>query len=540
MQHNQHIAELGPLLELFGIRHVVICPGSRNAPLIQLFTLSKFIHCHSIVDERSAGYIALGMARQLGEPVVVVTTSGTAVMNLAPAAAEAFHQEIPLILITADRPLEVIPQFNNQWLDQEAPFYSFSKGFYQLPVDLSQPEELESILSHVERLLGCCVAAPPGPVHINVPLAEPLYEPLPLPAPEKKKTVDETEYGEAVIQEPPLVPERCRILVLAGMGPPDRILMESLERLLRCRQAVVAAENIANLPGSGFCANPELLLAGANADEKRAMAPELVISFRGQVVSKRLKIFLDEVEGLEHQEVKGGIVPFLDHLAGQHRAGEGFSNDFLKSWLSAQARVLASAADRVNAMPFGNLSAMHRIMSAIPPGAVMHLGNSAAIRYAQLAPLRKELLYFSNRGTSGIDGCLSASVGAAMVSEGLHVLVAGDLSFVYDSNALWNKDFPGNLKVIVLNDGGGGIFRLLEGPDRMDFFEEFSVTHHPVSLELLSQSFGRSYRRAGTHGELEEELTGLFAPGSRVSVLEVDTAGSENSRIFKDFMDFNR
>ncbi len=508
--------------------------------MIQLFTSRESCRCHSIVDERSAGYMAMGMARQLREPVAVVTTSGTAVMNLAPAAAEAFHQAIPLILLTADRPLEMIPQFNNQWLDQEAPFYTCSKGYYQLPVEVSQPEDMEHMLSHVERLLGCATAAPPGPVHINVPLEEPLYEPLPLPAVERRGTPDDTEYGEAVIQEPGPVPEGCRILVLAGMGPPDPLLLESLERLVRCRQAVVVAENIANLPGRGFLANPELLLAGADADEKRAMAPELVISFRGQVVSKRLKIFLDAVEGLEHLEVREDIVPFIDQLAGQHRTGKSFSNDFLTSWQSTRARIMAAAADRVKTLPFGNLSAVHRIISAVPSGAVMHLGNSAAIRYAQLAPLREELLYYSNRGTSGIDGCLSASVGAAMVSEGLHVLVMGDLSFVYDSNALWNKDFPGNLKIIVLNDGGGGIFRLLDGPGRMGFFEEFSVTHHPVSLELLSQSFGRIYRRAGTYGELEEELASLFAPGSRVSVLEVDTAASENSRIFKDFLDFNR
>ena len=123
MQHNQHIAELGPLLTRCGVRHVVICPGSRNAPLTQLFTSGDPFYAYSIVDERSAGYVALGMSRQLGEPVGVVTTSGTAVLNLAPAVAEAYHQRIPLVVLTADRPLEEIPQFNNQWLDQEARFW---------------------------------------------------------------------------------------------------------------------------------------------------------------------------------------------------------------------------------------------------------------------------------------------------------------------------------------------------------------------------------------------------------------------------------
>ena len=121
-----------------------------------------------------------------------------------------------------------------------------------------------------------------------------------------------------------------------------------------------------------------------------------------------------------------------------------------------------------------------------------------------------------------------------MVSDLQHLLILGDLSFVYDSNALWNKSFPENLKIIVLNDGGGGIFRLLEGPDRMDFFEEFSVTHHPVSLELLSGAFGRRFSRAANMDELDRQLEALFAPFKGPSVLEVDTSASENSRIFKE------
>jgi len=173
-------------------------------------------------------------------------------------------------------------------------------------------------------------------------------------------------------------------------------------------------------------------------------------------------------------------------------------------------------------------------MEAAPPQTVMHLGNSATIRFSQLLQARPDLLYYSNRGISGIDGSLSSAVGAAMVSDQQHLLILGDLSFIYDSNALWNKNFPENLKIVVLNDGGGGIFRLLDGPGRMDFFEEFSVTHHPVSLELLSGAFGRRFARAASFEELDHHLLTLCIPGSGLSVLEVDTTTCENSRIFKD------
>jgi 2-succinyl-5-enolpyruvyl-6-hydroxy-3-cyclohexene-1-carboxylate synthase len=540
MQHNQHIAELGPLLTRCGIRHVVISPGSRNAPITQLFTSGDPFHTYSIVDERSAGYVALGMSRQLAEPVGVVTTSGTAVLNLAPAVAEAYHQQIPLVVLTADRPLEEIPRFNNQWLDQEAPYYSFSKGFYQLPLEVYHTEDLERMLVHVERLVSSAVTPPGGPVHLNVLLAEPLYSALPKPTLNVGGTGNHEDPGETDQSEPGPVPADSKILVLAGMGAHDDALLKSLVHLTERRHAVVVAENIANLPGEGFIAHPDLLLAGTSKQERETLVPDLVISFGGQVVSKRLKLFLQSPGGPDHVEITGDVVYFLDQLAGQNVAGGGFSNTYLDSWKITGERVLTLAREKLESLPFGNLSAIHRIFSKVPSGTVMHLGNSTTIRYSQIIQVRKDLLYYANRGISGIDGCVSSAVGAAMVSEKMHLLLVGDLSFVYDSNALWNKNFPDNLKIVVLNDGGGGIFRLLDGPDRMEFFEEYSVTHHPVSLELLSQAFGRAVQRAGGPEELEEKLDLLFASGTNLSVLEVDTSDSENSRIFKNFLDFNQ
>ncbi|MFH0758544.1 MAG: 2-succinyl-5-enolpyruvyl-6-hydroxy-3-cyclohexene-1-carboxylic-acid synthase [Bacteroidota bacterium] len=545
MQHNQHIAELGPRLHLLGIRQVVICPGSRNAPLTQLFTADKHYSCHSIVDERSAGFVALGMARELGEPVAVVTTSGTAVLNLAPALAEAFHQNIPLVALTADRPLEVIPRFNNQWLDQEAPYYTFSKGFLQLPGEVTQREEMEQMMVLVERLVCSASESPAGPVHINVTLAEPLYDKLPapmlekgMPVPGKRMAEVRQETDEAHFPEVTAGPDR-KLLVLAGMGSPNEPVREKLERLLHCRQAAVVAENIANLPGEGFCANPDLILAGTGEKEREKLRPDLVISFGGQVVSKRLKLFLQSRPDLKHTEITGDVLSFMERLTGQDPPGEGFRNRYQEAWDSAGSAVLARARKKMDALAFCNLSVTDRILSALPEDAVLHLGNSGAIRYSQLSPRRTAQHCYANRGTSGIDGCVSTAVGAAMVSGRMHVLLVGDLSFVYDSNAMWNRNFPENLRIVVINDGGGGIFRLLDGPDKMDFFEEFSVTHHPVSLEMLGQSFGRVVRRAAGFQELEQELADLLQPGSTGSVLEVDTSGSENSLIFKDYLDFN-
>jgi 2-succinyl-5-enolpyruvyl-6-hydroxy-3-cyclohexene-1-carboxylate synthase len=530
MHHLQHIAELGMVLEVLGARHVIITPGSRNAPLIQLFTSNKNFMCHSIVDERSAGYVALGMAKQLGEPVVLVTTSGTAVLNLSPALAEAFQQQLPLLVLTADRPREIISNFNNQVCDQRAPYFNFSKGFFEFPAEIREQEELEKGIRSVSLLFQEALAHPPGPVHINLPITEPLYEPLPdlrLSGDNAKKDV--YAYPSDFDSLADLDLDGKKVLILAGMGKKNIQLLQVLEQM----PVTVVAENISNMGSEQFVSLPELVLAGASDKEQAELAPDLVITFGKQVVSKRLKLFLQSLELmeiLELQEDAPGLTEIFRRLV---NSGEP-ADSYRPLWKEIEERESRRSEEYLKGADFGSPSALARILNAVPSQTILHLGNSATVRLSQLVRTRSDLEYYSNRGISGIDGSLSAAVGAAMVSESQHLLILGDLSFVYDSNALWNKDFPENLKIVVLNDGGGGIFRLLDGPGHMDFFEEFSVTHHPVSLELLSGAFGRMVARAASMEELDQHLPALWSPGHSISVLEVDITESDNSRIFKD------
>jgi len=301
----------------------------------------------------------------------------------------------------------------------------------------------------------------------------------------------------------------------------------------------VIAENIANIPGDDFISKPELLLAAVDKDGREALTPDLLITFGGQVVSKRLKLFLQGLPDLKHVEIDGDLVTSLELLEKLVSVEEspGFRNQFLENWKHGQERVRLHLKEKMQSLEYGNLWVINAILSAAPPESVIHLGNSSTIRYSQILPHREDLRYYSNRGTSGIDGCVSAAVGAAMVSEQLHILLVGDLSFVYDSNALWNRKFPDKLKIVVLNDQGGGIFRLLNGPSEMEFFEEFSVTHHPASPALLAQSFGRQAMHVGTQAELTAVIDTFFTAGSPLSMLDVGTAEQENSRIFKEFLD---
>ncbi len=533
MHHLQHIAELGPLLTGLGARHVILAPGSRNAPLIQLFTSDKSFSCHSVVDERAAAYVALGMARQLDEPVLVVSTSGTAVLNLGPAVAEAFQQELPLLVLTADRPREILKQFNNQVIDQRAPYFNFSKGFFEFPPQLREEQDLKSAMRMVEDLFQEALSYPAGPVHVNLPLLEPLYETLP-PSLLAGSGAGPDPYSRISEPASPPVPDLAgrKVLILAGMGTGNLPLQKELEQAVLHSQSVVVAENISNLNSDQFISMPELVLGCASEEERAALAPDLVVAFGKQLVSKQMKLFVQSLDNVELVELDGK--PEEQALFQKLAALKEPDNSYPGLWKEIEKRERKRAAAYLLEAPFGNLTAMARLLEAVPPSTVVHLGNSSSIRNSQLLPARSDLEYFSNRGTSGIDGSLSTAVGAAIVSDQQHLLMLGDLSFVYDSNGMWNKDFPENLKIVVINDGGGGIFRLLEGPDQMSFFEEYSVTHHPVSLELLSGAFGRNFGRATSYAELERQARALFAPGAGLSVLEVDTTASDNSRIFKE------
>jgi len=505
------------------------------------------------VDERSAAYVALGMARQLGETVGVVSTSGTAVLNLAPAVAEANNQNLPLLVMTADRPPEPMGVFNNQRIDQGSPFSGNCRAQMQIPPAFDSEEKLEEIMRELARQLHVVRTDPAGPLHLNFLLQEPLYEPFP---PAKLKL--ELPAIPSNRPEWELPSPDARILILAGSGSYTPEVGEVLKRLQGKLQLYTVAENLANLtdegsPGSSdflgndasgssdFLGNPELLLASLEEGEALDLLPDEVYSFGGQVVSKRLKLLLQDREGISYQEISGDPLPFLRMLEGcsaKERSAKDPDkrNAYAAKWQALNRRMLEKLEARLRALSYGNLQALYQAMKQVPGGWVVHLGNSSTVRYSQLLALRGDLSYYSNRGSSGIDGCLSTAVGAAMVSEQMHLLVLGDLSFVYDSNGLWNRDFPNNLKIVVLNDGEGGIFRLLKGPSDMPFFEDYSLSPHPVDPAALAAAFGREVRVVKKKEALEAGLQMLFGPASALDILEVRTMDSENSRIFKDFI----
>ncbi len=399
MQHLQHIAELGPLLEKLKISQVIISPGSRNAPLMQLFTGNQAFKCRSIVDERSAGYVAVGMARQLQEPVIVVTTSGTAVLNLAPAVAEAYFQQLPLIILSADRPQESIRQFNNQVVDQTAPFFSHSKGFYEFPPETRSEQELERSLLAVEQIILSSVARPGGPVHINIPMVEPLYEKLPEPLFSSMELCQQSYSPEEDLLNIEHLSDRTKIVVLAGMGIYDEEILHLMEHLASSIQLVVVAENIANLRSDLFIANPELILGGGSENERKELIPDLVIAFGGQVVSKRLKQFIQTLNELDIRMLESDPLIAMKEIAGlSENRNRADTNKYLSVWKNIETREMDRASRFLESAPFCNLMAIQTILHALPKNCVVHLGNSATIRYSQLMPRETGSRLFLQQG----------------------------------------------------------------------------------------------------------------------------------------------
>ena len=563
---NQHIADLVSLLKFHGIRNVVICPGSRNAPLIQVFYRDRSFNCHSIVDERSAAYLAMGMARESGKAVVVLTTSGTAALNLAPAVAESFNLHIPLIVLTADRPAEFPPQFTNQRITQDGIFHNHTKasGSFSLKEDSLQALRLTILDTH--RLLQLALHDIPGPLHLNIPLEEPLYEQIAdgisqeqlrellhsVPYPESTQPAgDASKISRAADQEAskneafPSGPEnkeiieqikrRKKILILAGLHAYNTEEIDLLKQLLEKTNVTILSENLANLPEEIALTSPELILAAADDDDLELLRPELIILFGGQVVSKQARLYVQGLEQIPVKVYEKFPAEMLKEAIHATPSRENLKNIFLTGWKKKEEIVLQKAKSYLKEAEYSMLGAVHAVLDKIPGNATVHLGNSSVVRLAQLCQTRQDLVYTSNRGTSGIDGTLSAAAGAAMISTDLHIAIVGDLSFVYDSNALWNRSFPGNLKIVVMNDKGGGIFRLLDGPDRMPFFEDFSIASHPVSIKSLAEAFQINYYISKNYKELRSALDHVFDDHENPSLLEVDLSESENSRIFKQF-----
>ncbi|MFN2428955.1 MAG: 2-succinyl-5-enolpyruvyl-6-hydroxy-3-cyclohexene-1-carboxylic-acid synthase, partial [Cryomorphaceae bacterium] len=468
----------------FGIRDVIICPGSRNAPITISFNRSGFFECYSLADERSAAFYALGMSLASNRPVALVCTSGSAVANFAPAMAEAYYLRVPLIAITADRPLAWTDQGNGQTIRQTGIFENFSVNGFSL---ISEPQSRDDIWLNRRMLSQCfndALHRKKGPVHINVPLAEPLYGTQTYPADLKTvfyKSVKPTATLSAENEDhyAKKISAAKKVMILPGQGMPNEVVNAILEKWAELPNTVILTETTSNTAVSKAVDTIDRLVMPVKDDAVfEDIMPDILISFGGYVVSKKIKALLREFQVTEHwhlNEYDSGLdtfqnltdeilvnpVHFLQRVIQKVEKPTGTYRDI---WQNLKSESQKAHDEYISTIAYSDFMAFREVLEQIPGTSNLHMANSTPVRYVQLFGHQKTLNYFGNRGTSGIDGCTSTAAGFAIKTpKEQNVLVTGDTAFLYDSNAFWNRKFPENLKVIVINNSGGGIFRIIPG-----------------------------------------------------------------------------
>lgn len=557
-----------------GIRNIVISPGSRNAPLTVGFTKHPFFKCFSIVDERCAAFFALGMAQQLGEPVAVVCTSGSALLNYYPAVAEAFYSDIPLIVVSADRPSYRIDIGDGQTIRQENVLEKHVGYSANLKQDVSHAfatvsklggerskENQEDIQAYneevIERALQTALLEK-SPVHINIPFEEPLYgtvlEPtIPIPVDKQGMELEEVQMDWDRLASFWKVSKRKMVLV--GVNQPNAIDREVLEALANDGNTLVFTETTSNLHHSDFFPSIDSIIAPIEKSTDREtlfqdLQPDLLVTFGGLIVSKKIKAFLRKYQPKTHWHVdsKKAFDTFFclsEHLKLDPNtffknilSDESTPSTYKTKWLNVKEGYEGKRKAYLNQIPFTDFSVFDEVLRKIPKGYQVHLANSSTIRYTQLFPMHPSLKVFCNRGTSGIDGSTSTAVGASIFEEEPTLLITGDLSFFYDSNALWNAHIRPDFRIILINNSGGGIFRILPGNENTDEFSTFFETHHGHTAEHLAKMYGFSYQKVDDGEQLKNGLTSFYDASDSPKILEVGTPRLLNDKILLGYFDF--
>jgi 2-succinyl-5-enolpyruvyl-6-hydroxy-3-cyclohexene-1-carboxylate synthase len=548
---HKNVLQLVGLLKAHRIRHIVLSPGSRNTPLIRSLAGDPFFVCHTVVDERSAGFYALGVAQCTGETAAVCCTSGTAALNYGPAVAEACYRQIPLVCITADRPAAWIDQMAGQTLPQPGVFRSLVKKSVHLPEIASEEDEWYCNRLINEALLasshhGC------GPVHINVPLSEPLFGGTAAPLPRvrvirrcRPRPASFPDYGERF-------PKFRRPMILAGQSS-DAELSASLTRLMQAHDCATLAEHLLPAPPRHSILNFDAMLHAIPEEEWKAYAPDLLITTGGHIVSKRIRQFLRANPPEEHWHVspdgkiadtwqcltdviEGEASHFIDSLAGQGCGAEQERGEaprqkpFAARWLQRASLIPEPEAE------YSDLMAAGLLMRALPEASCLQLANSSSVRLAQLFRPSGHPRIFSNRGTNGIEGCLSAAVGMASVHRGLTFLLIGDLAFFYDMNILWNPPPSPRLRILVNNNAGGEIFYTLPGFEKDGIAEKHIAVRHAESAGAWAVSRGFAYLPVSDGQELLSQMPAFTdMEGDRPILMEVFTSREKNLEILRRY-----
>lgn len=552
---------LADLLVGHGIRNVVISPGSRSTPIVVAISHRKELKTTIVVDERTAGFVALGIAIQSGRPVALICTSGTALLNYAPAVAEAYYRCVSLIVVSADRPQQWIDQDDSQTIRQ----FEALENIVNLSVDISSDYEAKDFIWYTNRQINDAILAAsaqrPGPVHINMRFDEPLGELIDKNAYEQKvenrliKSVKpdlalSTSYIRKIVKENVAPP--AKVLFVIGFLPPNHKLLKAFNKLADINNIAVLYEAQSNLQHiEGGCGRIDYALSQLDDEELKKLKPDLVISLGGSLVSRKIKKWLRSCSNIRHWHIGFGprnrsvdafkcletrfeVDPVM-FMTGFASAVQPYKHNnpskYKREWEKLNNTKPLSENPK-----WSDLQVVTALVAGLDNKTNLHVSNGTSIRYLQLTDYRHIHRIECNRGVSGIDGSTATAIGASMIYPGSTVLLTGDMSARYDIGSLTLDNIPSRFSLVVLNNGGGDIFRVIGSTRNLDEREDFFACPSSLSFEKMALATGFDYERVTNLEELNEAVKHINAKRSLPLLVEVVTIGNENAEILRSFL----
>lgn len=585
--NKENINILTSLLLEYGVSDAVVCPGSRNAPIVHNLSQCQSIRCHPVTDERSAGFYALGIAQATQRPTVVCVTSGTALLNLAPAVAEAYYQHVPLVVVSADRPVQWIDQLDGQTLPQPDALGRFVRKAVSLPEphvasvdsgdgleaagkgalsdgDKRLEEERWMCRRLVNEALHAATCRQPAPVHINVPITEPLFafDVAELPVAKRFRQMEKVSFLNQQRQLFERFFSADRPMIVIGQMAYGIISPETIRSL--SQHYVVMAEPLSNLHYQTIHFDEAVrVVESLDRNESLQYVPDYIIYIGDTLVSKPTRRWLrstkatscvitpdaldihDPITTLEDivecplEDVDLLLSSFCDIYDNPEdfeddedvMAHEDSRHGFHACW----QQLLDRCAERAEAYEPGfsqmaTVKYFEEQLADLDTDICVHYANSSAVR---LACIYAQHYVWCNRGVNGIEGSLSTAAGFSLATDALTVCVIGDLSFFYDQNALWNSNIGGNLRIVLLNNSGGGIFRQLKGLDKSPVATSFVAAQHETTAQGICTQNDIGYISAKDMGEMQIGIVTLLTrETNRPMLLEVFTDVDEDMKAY--------
>jgi 2-succinyl-5-enolpyruvyl-6-hydroxy-3-cyclohexene-1-carboxylate synthase len=538
------------------IKNIVISPGSRNAPLTLGFNLNPYFKTYSIVDERAAAFFALGIAQQIKFPVILVCTSGSALLNYYPAISEAYYSNIPLVILSADRPEKLLNIGDGQTINQKNVFNK-NIGYSE---NLNQNDNYflnlfglrDNNQEKINKALNFSIEKQ-SPVHINIPFSEPLYEitnSLSVDLINKIPRLN-NQNVKKVSSFRNKWQNSIKKIILIGVSSPYLLSKKSIDLLAGDSSLLVLTENTSNVYHPSFCNKIDQLIAPLTNNQLKEFRPEILITIGGMIISKKIKAILRDNKPNEHWHIGTHDANDTFFCLTKHfktspnniisKLYENFNDngsDFYNKWDLVISKRKEKHKEYLSNLIYCDFKVFDYVLNSIPSKSMLQVSNSSAIRYTQLFDLDSSINVFCNRGTSGIDGSTSTAVGAASVFKGNTVFITGDLSFFYDSNALWNNFIPSSFRVILINNKGGGIFKILTKDNNTELFKKFFETKHDLYAKDLCNMYGFEYFISNDEDTLKNVLNDFYNESEKPRLLEVITDNDYNQDYLLNYFDY--